>query len=404
MNRQEYLQKKWAPYPAMPKDSVAAGRIFQMEQKTSHWLLVLIRDQKKVQIEFQVKPELAEVLQEGDLVAVKRGPELVLLAPQLKSLPSRNYNRQQLHSWNQFMGHLKDFFFGKEFIEVRTPSLVVCPGTEPSLDVFSTDFKNGSDKRKFFLPTSPELHLKKTLALGAEKIFEIAPCFRNGEVTEIHQPEFLMLEWYRAYDDLAQIKQDVVDLVQTLAAKMHVPAPKHIRSASIPELFEKYCGFSLKPDTSLEELKALAQKLGVHAQGASSIDDYFFLIFLEKIENHLPQDELIFVEKYPPYQAALARLTADGWGDRFEVYWRGMELGNAFHELNDPKIQRLRTSEDLDKKQSSGKEMISVDEEFFACLDAGMPPSGGIAVGVERLYLALMNKNKLADLRVFPLN
>ncbi len=128
---------------------------------------------------------------------------------------------------------------------------------------------------------------------------------------------------------------------------------------------------------------------------------FSFLIFMEKIESQLPQDELIFVEKYPPYQAALARLTEDGWGDRFEVYWKGLELANAFHELNDPSIQRRRSEEDLQKKKDLHKEAVSLDEEFFQCLEAGMPPSGGIALGVERLFMALFDIKTIKDLRVF---
>ncbi|MBO9668848.1 MAG: EF-P lysine aminoacylase GenX, partial [Bdellovibrio sp.] len=99
---------------------------------------------------------------------------------------------------------------------------------------------------------------------------------------------------------------------------------------------------------------------------------------------------------------ALARLTEDGWGDRFEAYWKGLELANAFHELNDPKIQKLRSEEDLQKKAEAGKEMISLDQEFFECLEAGMPPSGGIALGVERLFMALTGVRKIRELSVFP--
>lgn len=387
----------------MPSGALAAGRIYEIESEGSSWVLHLQRDQKIVQIRFDQRPELADLLIPGDIVAVIAGPELILLAPQLSGLPNRQFDKSLLQLWGQYQKALRSFFISKDFVEVRTPSLVPCPGTEPSLDVFSTTFVNGSDKRKLFLPTSPELHLKKTLALGAEKIFEIAPCYRNGEVTEFHQPEFLMLEWYRAYDNLSTIKKDVVDLVQSVAAKLNLSAPTEIRSVTVAELFKQHCQFDLKPETSMEELKALSLRMGIDARGASCIDDYFFLIFIEKIESQIAQDALIFVEKYPPYQAALARLTEDGWGDRFEVYWKGMELANAFHELNDPTIQRQRTAEDLAKKKASGKESVLVDEEFFLCLDAGFPPSGGIALGVERLFMALTNTKKISDLRVFPL-
>ncbi|KYG63528.1 EF-P lysine aminoacylase GenX [Bdellovibrio bacteriovorus] len=385
----------------MPSGAQAAGRIYKIEKDGESLKLTLSRDNKIHKIEFAKAPEHSEFLLEGDLVAVVSATQIVLLAPQKAPLPKRIFNKDLLASWSEYLQGIKDFFTQEEFLELKTPSLVACPGTEPSLDVFSTVLQVGSRKEKLYLPTSPELHLKKALALGAEKIFEIAPCFRNGEITERHQPEFLMLEWYRAYDNLSTIKIDVEKLVVFLAKKLKVEAPKKVRSVSIAELFKHYCDFDLQPDTTKGALKSLATKLGVDVRSAESIDDYFFLIFMEKIESVLPANELIFVEKYPPYQAALARLTEDGWGDRFEVYWKGLELANAFHELNDPGIQRLRSNEDLEKKKDMGKEVVTLDEEFFQCLEAGMPPSGGIALGLERLFMALIGLSDITNVRVF---
>nr|BFD58484.1 hypothetical protein CKG001_05910 [Bdellovibrio sp. CKG001] len=401
MNRNEYLTQIWSPYPAMPDNAQAAGRIYKIEREDGGLKLTLHRDSKTHKILFEKAPPYSEHLIEGDLVAVISAQELILLAPQRQVLPNRSWNKEMTMRWGLYLKALRAFFVDQGFVELKTPSLVVCPGTEPSLDVFSTELKVGSKKQKLFLPTSPELHLKKALALGAEKIFELAPCFRNGEVTERHQPEFLMLEWYRAYANLKLIKEDMISLVQVLAKVLGVSAPTTVRSFTVAELFKIHCGFELKPETSKDELKALAEKCGVDVRSAESIDDYFFLIFMDKIETQLPADELIFVEKYPPYQAALARLTADGWGDRLEAYWKGLELCNAFHELNDPMVQRLRSEEDLEKKVLMGKEAVALDEEFFQCLEAGLPPSGGIALGVERLFMALTDVQNISDLRLF---
>lgn len=385
----------------MPAQYQVAGRIYQIEKDGESLKLVLQRDSKTHKIQFEKAPTNSEFLTEGDLVAVISADEICLLAPQKRSLPRRKLDKETLKTWNVYMQGLRDFFKGQDFMELKTPSLVPCPGTEPSLDVFSTTLKVGSRTEKLYLPTSPELHLKKALALGAEKIFEIAPCYRNGEVTERHQPEFLMLEWYRAYDNLANIKKDMENLVHTLAKLLRVSAPRSVKSYSISELFKMYCDFDIRPDTTKEELKALAEKLEVDVRSADSIDDFFFLIFMEKVETQLPPEDLIFVEKYPPYQAALARISEDGWGDRFEAYWKGLELANAFHELNHPEIQRLRSAEDLEKKKDLHKEVVNLDEEFFECLEAGMPPSGGIALGVERLFMALLGKTHISDLRLF---
>lgn len=387
----------------MPIETKAAGRIYKIDREDG-LKIEIIRDQKLHKAHFHKAPKFSEFLSEGDIVALTSADEIVLLAPQIGSPPNRNFQKELLQEWSQYLQSLRDFFVKKDFLEVKTPSLVRCPGTEPSLDVFSTLLEHGSRRERLYLPTSPELHLKKALSLGAERIFEMAPCFRNGEITERHQPEFLMLEWYRAYHDLKAIKQDVIDLVEHTAQRLHVSPPQKVSSYSVAELFKRYCDFDFKPQTSAAELRALAENLSVDVESAQSIDDYFFLIFMEKIESQLPGDELVFVEKYPPYQAALARLTEDGWGDRFEAYWQGLELANAFHELNDPHIQRVRAQEDLLKKKESHKEPVPLDEEFFRCLEAGMPPSGGIALGVERLFMALKGLNNIQRISLFPFN
>jgi lysyl-tRNA synthetase class 2 len=409
MDRIEYLKNIWSSYPSMPKSAegktVSSGRIYSLDRRGNSLVLELNRDQKRLTFEIETAPKYSEFLVVGDLVAViesKSMLELILLAPQLKPMPKRHFHHETLVHFGDYLAEIKSFFFDRGFLEVRTPSLVVCPGTEPSLDVFSTQFKIGSYVEKLFLPTSPELHLKKALAMGADKIFEVALCFRNGEKTERHQPEFLMLEWYRAFDDISSIKSDLILLIERLCEKLNRPAPRQVLSYSVAELFQQYCGFTLSPQTSAEELKSLALSLQVDIQSAETIDDFFFLIFMEKIESKLPSEDLVFVEKYPPYQAALARLTDDGWGDRFEAYWQGMELCNAFHELNDPKIQRIRSEEDLEKKAKAGKDEVYLDEEFFSFLEAAMPPSGGIAMGVERLFMCLYGITQISELRLFP--
>lgn len=385
----------------MPATFLVAGRIFKLERDGELLDLTVIRDNQNHKIKFEKAPSHSEFLSEGDLIAVVSSDEIVLLAPQVAALPARALNPDILKKYENYLKVLRQFFHERNFLEVQTPALVPCPGTEPSLDVFSSQLKVGSRQEKLFLRTSPELHLKKALALGADKIFELAACYRNGEITERHQPEFLMLEWYRAFDNLKSIKEDVVELVSYLAEAFGASSPKNVKSYSVAELFKIHCDFDFKPDTSIPELKALAQKLKVDVRSAESIDDYFFLIFMEKIESQISGDDLVFVEKYPPYQAALARLTEDGWGDRFEVYWKGYELANAFNELNDPQVQRLRAQEDLTKKREMKKEEVHLDEEFFKALEAGMPPSGGIALGVDRLFMCLYGVDNISDLRTF---
>ena len=400
LSREKFLKEKWTAYPAMPANAKTAGRLREISANGK--TVNLVRGPQPQEILLQHKTSLSDVLRTGDIIAITENDEVVLLAPALKEPPFRKFNFEIQKRWSAFLTEVRIFFAMESFVEVRTPTLVTCPGTEPSLDVFSTTLQIGSKQKKLFLPTSPELHLKKLLALGAENIYEIANCFRNGEVTDTHQPEFLMLEWYRAYQNLGAIKQDVVNFIASLAKELGVEGPKGAKSVSVAQLFKTFCDFDLTPQTSLENLKELAGRLNVDVHSAESIDDYFFLIFMDRIENNLPKDELIFVEKYPPYQAALARLDSVGWGERFEVYWKGMELANAFHELNNPEIQRARFMEDLAKKKAMGKEEIQIDQEFLQFLEAGMPPSAGIALGLERLFMALFDVKQITELRPFP--
>jgi lysyl-tRNA synthetase class 2 len=409
MTRQDFLTQHWNRYPVLPKGVAFVGRIHEIH-KGQTWDVTVVREGKNQIRDFPQlflreapKIEADILLIVGDLVGISDGGAVTLLAPHLQRLPARNLRFEYQRLWQDYIYWVREFFREQEFLEIATPNLVSCPGTEPSLDYFSTEFILGARRDKLFLPTSPELHLKKALAFGAEKIFEIKTCFRNGEVTSLHQPEFTMIEWYRSCENLLTIKRDVADLVNFLCRKIpSLRGPLGFDSSTMQQLFYRHCGMDLRPETSLEQLKALALKLGVDAKSATQIDDFFFLIFLEKIEKELIPERLTFVEKYPPYQAALARLTEDGWGDRLEVYWQGLEIANAFHELNDPVVQRARFAEDLAKKKSLGKDSVPLDSEFLQCLEAGMPPASGIALGLERLFMGLTGLTQIADTRMFP--
>lgn len=389
--RDDYLLNHWNAYPEMPRGALRWGRVEQQRLGVQ----VLTQWRFKDSHQFIV----GDVIIDGDLVAMMPSNYLVLLAPNLTSRPVRDEKWPEIKRWYEFLTFVRNFFQQKRFQEVTTPTLVKCPGTEPSIEVFETFLEIGSKKEKFFLPTSPEINIKKLLAEGAERVFEIAPVFRNGEKTDRHDPEFLMLEWYRSFASFSTIKMDLIELVEQIADSMKVARPLEVLTFTMPDLFKKYCQFDFKPTTTLLELKDLAIKLEVDVQSATEIDDYFYLIFMHKIECRWPEDRLVVVEKYPPYQAALARIGADGWAERFEVYWRGLEIGNAFHELNDPSLQKFRSEEDLVKKQKAGKKAIALDAKFFAALEYGLPPSAGIAVGLERLYMALTGTVKIQEIK-----
>lgn len=402
MSRNNFLKNTWLPYPPVNFDAVLQGRILSMDHQSITVQRFLQQPLRAVCNKLKEGEEIS-VLIVGDWISIDTLGIVTLHAPALENPKTLTSEKIEiLKKWSHFRKEIHAFFDSLNFLEIETPTLVLCPGSEPTLDVFSTQLIVGSKTEKLFLPTSPEWHLKKTLCMGLPAIYEIKSCFRNGEITERHQPEFLLLEWYRSFANLQSIKKDAVMLIDFLCKKMAVPPPKNIQTYSVAELFKKYLSFELRAETTEAELRELAKYHQVDLRAADCIDDCFYLIFMEKIECRWNPDELVFVENYPPYQAALARINPEGWGDRFEIYWKGYELANAFHELNNPVIQSQRFKEDLKKKEQLSKEVIGTDHDFFSALNTGLPPSGGIALGLERLFMAMHGLKDIKDLKLFP--
>lgn len=304
--------------------------------------------------------------------------------------------------WQIFVSSVRAYFVEQGFCEATTPSLVVSPGTEPNLDPFTTEFNFGSTTKNIALPTSPELHLKRLLAGGMTEVFEICKVFRNGEIGDHHQPEFWMLEFYRAYASLPEIEADVVRLLGHLSRQGLVEGELGpVSRITLKELFDQHLDFTLTPKTSLQELQNLAEQKALPYDKSMDWDDLFHLIFLTFVEAKLGVEGPSFVLDYPPSQAALARINQEGWADRFELYWRGLEIGNAFNELNDPEENISRYQQDMEKKKAYGREVVSKDENYQSSLLQGMPPAGGIAIGLDRLLMASQNLSEIGDTRLF---
>ncbi len=402
MNRSDFLKNEWQAYLPMPERALIYGAIQEITREESSVTVKINHQVFSLNLASQEKRDL-QFCDLNDLVAIDHEKQFTLLAPCLaRSVYHFNLDRQK--KWNSFIRKVRHFFEEQNFIEVQTPSLVVCPGPEPTLEVFATELQWGSRRKKLFLPTSPELSLKKYLAHAVReqadlKIFEIAKVFRNGEITERHHPEFFMLEWYRSFQGLDAIVEDLTRMVSFLSGR----ADLKVQRKSMQELFLEILDFPLTPRTTASDLKNLCKKIGLETRNIDNFDDLFNLLFIEKIEFQWPSEDLFFLEKYPPSQAALARVSEDGWAERFELYWEAFELANAFHELNDPVIQKQRMAQDLDLKKIYGRQEISGDDKFIQSLEYGMPPTSGVALGLERLFMALEGIKEIAELK-FPLD
>lgn len=424
LSRDEFLAKAWRRYPeatsgwldvsayleAPQVGAIVCGRLgagdtlsfggsrVRFELKAAKWL------------EPQSVPFSSTLLAEGDLIAARVAEtgdptifdRMLLLAPGGPAALG-DFTVGRSKEWMAFVATIRSHFTSRDFIEATTPTLVPSPGTEPFLDPFVTTWEIGSERRDLYLPTSPEFHLKKMLAAGWPRLFELKTCFRNGEIGIHHQPEFLMLEWYRAFATLDRIADDVEELFGTLSRAFGTSIPR-LERTTVSRLFERaFPGFVLKPSTTREELADLAKRESIPISSDDGFDDVFFRLFLEKIEPTLGVSGPLLVRGYPPSQAALSRLGADGFADRFEVYWRGLEIANAFHELNDPGENEARFAIDAAKKASLGKPAVPRDETLVRAIHRGLPPSGGIALGVDRLFMALLGVEDIAATRAFPI-
>ncbi|MEM7647347.1 MAG: amino acid--tRNA ligase-related protein, partial [Pseudomonadota bacterium] len=197
-----------------------------------------------------------------------------------------------------------------------------------------------------------------------------------------------MLEWYRSYVGLEAIQQELEELIQFLSG-----SPIPFRKATVADLFLQFTSYQLTPDTSREELSIWARELGLDQHPSDDWNDLFFRIFMEKVEAQIGSEPL-FVYDFPSQQASLSKVV-EGWSQRFELYWGGMELANAYLEVNDPQQNQDRFEKEANNRRASGKEISPFDEEYFRLLNQGMPPASGIAVGLDRLWAVLNSKNQI---------
>ena len=276
------------------------------------------------------------------------------------------WNKKKSQDWFEFVREIQNFFLLQDFCPVETPVLVKSPGTEPHLEFFSTIKNNNGLKQKLWLAPSPEMHLKKALCRGAGNIFEVHKCFRNNESGPQHLNEFYMLEWYRAKAELNCLIDDLENLLQYLKKKNIISfSLKPFQIFSIPELFKTYCEVDITPASQSKDLTPALEKFQIPFDPEGSFEEFFHLLFLNRIENRFNPDTPIIVKNYPPSLRAYSRLNTAGWAERFEFYWQGLELANAFYEIYDSEEQKKVFEQDLQARQAKNAEEIVEDKELL---------------------------------------
>jgi elongation factor P--(R)-beta-lysine ligase len=336
--------------------------------------------------------------------------------------------RANLAARGRILGAVRDFFAGEGFIEVETPALQISPGLEPHLRAFATtlnDPRDGAAKPRY-LHTSPEFAMKKLLAGGMTRIWQLAHVFRDGERGATHHPEFAMIEWYRAgatYLDLMDDCEKLLRCCQAVANSRLVTsalswqdrmadARRPFERLSVAEGFRRHVNIDIlatapepsRPDLAL--LVAEAGKIGIAPHPGDDWEDLYFRIFLDRVEPHLGIGAPTILYDYPASMAALSRRkTGDSrLAERFELYVCGLELANAFSELTDPAEQRARFLADQTRKKLLYGESYPIDEDFLAALEHGLPDCAGIALGFDRLVMLCTGARDIEEVLWAPVD
>ncbi|AHE67819.1 EF-P lysine aminoacylase GenX [Legionella oakridgensis ATCC 33761 = DSM 21215] len=291
------------------------------------------------------------------------------------------------------LGHIRSFFNARGYLEVDTPVMAQFGVT----DVYLTNIEAQFRGKSYYLQTSPEYHMKRLLAAGSGPIFQLARVFRDDELGRWHNPEFTLLEWYQLDIDHIALMDEVDVLLQTILAC----GP--MRRQTYQHLFSEVCGFD--PLTAeLSELKQALRRFelqNVLTAEESDRDQYLFLLMSHVVEPKLANEAVpVAVYHFPPSQAALAQIK-HGVAERFEVYFRGVELANGFHELTDAAIQGARFENDRVTRRQQGFAERAPDEYFLQALNHGLPSCSGVALGIDRLLALALEQSSLASVMAF---
>jgi lysyl-tRNA synthetase class 2 len=350
--------------------------------------------------------------------------------------------RLRLETRARIVRAVRGYFENQTFIEVETPALQVSPGMEPHLKALATALHepfggplNGplNGQSSLYLHTSPEFAMKKLIVAGMPRLFQLAHAFRDGERSDLHHPEFTMLEWYRAGYGTAAIVEDCAGVVRGAAKAAEVQLFQHNgvtcdpfaewERLSVVDAFMRDAGIDLlsvlgtsvlgppgdgpgnsKDDPDPAPIKAEARRIGINCEDRDRFEDVFFRILLARIEPNLGRDRPTVLYDYPLCLSALAKAKARDprLADRFEIYVCGVELANGCVELTDAAEHRRRFARDIAIKQRLYGVQYPADEDFLAALDRGLPDCAGVALGFDRLVMLATGANSIEDVLWAP--
>lgn len=312
---------------------------------------------------------------------------------------------------------IRSYFESQKFHEVETPLLISHPPAESYLDVFETTLLDRHrNPTKAYLSTSPEMPLKKLLAAGLGNCYALTKSFRNMETgSSTHNPEFTILEWYRVGADYFAIMKDCEALVDAINTHLHGGMTRTYQGKSIDlsaswerltvaAAFKRYANVNF--DEFLDEKKArrIAAAKRYEVTDKNTWEELYNQIFLNEVEPRLGRGKPTILYEFPAAVAALANLKEGDrrYAKRFEFYIEGLELGDAYDELTDPKEIETRFNREMGEIKRLGKTSYTYDRDFIKALEVGLPKCSGIAVGVDRLVMLFADVATIADTLFFP--
>jgi lysyl-tRNA synthetase class 2 len=321
------------------------------------------------------------------------------------------------------LSEIRAFFAEAGFLEVQTPILLSTPGQETHIRPFQTEYDDPeAGTRRCYLVTSPEHHMKRLLGHGCQRIFQIGSCFRDGESSSMHLPEFTMVEWYRTGAGYLEVADDLENMIRRLSRKVFegtristacgaVDIAAQWQHLSVSKAFMDYAGIDPVdyPETDPEGFRRAAlEQCGVIIGKTDSWEDVFFKLMIERVEPALAAlPHAVFLQDYPAGLAALARLHPPDYrvAQRLELYIGGIELANGFSELTDGREQRRRFMAQRAARRGLGASTLPLDEAFLRMLSDGrMPMAGGMALGLDRLIAVLSGIDDIHQTRAFSMD
>lgn len=312
----------------------------------------------------------------------------------------------------EIIRYIRRYLEKKDFLEVETPMLHPLVGGAAAKPFIT--FHNALDQ-EMYLRIAPELYLKRLLVGGFEKVFEINRNFRNEGISIKHNPEFTMMELYQAYADYNVMMDISEDLISSLTYHLYgkyeityedktINMAKPWRRVTMQEVVKEVTGFDIENINSDEEAVEFAKTLGMPLEKDKTYTKFGILnmLFEEKVEHTLINPT--FITKYPKEISPLSKnsYNSEEWVDRFELFITGREYGNAYSELNDPIDQKARFEDQVNKKMSGDEEACDMDLDYIRALEYGMPPAGGLGIGIDRLVMLLTNSSSIRDVILFP--